>query len=471
MAGTATSSFGAGRRENHDASDFYARFTPPSISADTGVTRAVQTDVVFPGPAAAMTADEVADASVALVVTSPPYFVGKEYERDLDAGHIPTTYLEYLEGLREVFAACVRVLEPGGRIAVNVANLGRKPYRSLAADVIGILQDDLGLLLRGEVIWQKARGATGSCAWGSFQSPVNPVLRDVTERVVIASKGRFDRALTRRQRAAQGLPSEVSISRDDFLEATTDVWEIPAESATRVGHPAPFPVALPQRLIDLYTYKDDLVLDPYMGSGTTAVAAVRTGRHFVGFDVDPDYIRLAERRVAAERRRLGERDQLRLPGVSLPALPALVADGASPVEAARRSGLKATDVAVALLTEAGFEVTGTDVKAGPGVTVTATATCRDGITWWFDVVGGFTTTRSGLAKADVLWRTLGKVAVVTADAAPRKFALLATDLPPEGSPGAAALAAIVGAGTLTDALDLSDPATPATLAVWAGSAP
>ena len=141
--------------------------------------------------------DEVEDASVALVVTSPPYFAGKEYEEALGEGHIPASYLDYLDMLTEVFAECVRTLEPGGRIAVNVANLGRKPYRSLSADVIAILQDRLGLLLRGEVIWLKARGASGSCAWGSFRSPANPVLRDLTERVVIASKGRFDRALSR----------------------------------------------------------------------------------------------------------------------------------------------------------------------------------------------------------------------------------------------------------------------------------
>ena len=132
--------------------------------------------------------------SVALVVTSPPYFAGKQYEEELERDGIPSTYLEYLEMLRDVFAECVRTLEPGGRIAVNVANLGRKPYRSLSADVIRILEHDLGLLLRGELIWQKGEGASGSCAWGSFRSAANPVLRDISERVIVASKGRFDRA-------------------------------------------------------------------------------------------------------------------------------------------------------------------------------------------------------------------------------------------------------------------------------------
>ncbi|MDP8991655.1 MAG: site-specific DNA-methyltransferase, partial [Actinomycetota bacterium] len=230
--------------------------------------------------------DQVTPSSVALVVTSPPYFAGKEYEEAMGQGHVPGSYLEYLGLLTDVFAECAAKLEPGGRIAVNVANLGRKPYRSLAADVVTILQDRLGLLLRGEVVWVKGRGANGSCAWGSFRSPANPVLRDLSERVVVASKGRFDRALSCRDRRYHGLPWEASITRDEFLEATTDVWEIPADSATRVGHPAPFPVELPQRLIELYTYRDDLVLDPFVGSGSAAVAAVRTGRRFVGYDTD-----------------------------------------------------------------------------------------------------------------------------------------------------------------------------------------
>src|SRR4029077_17932762 len=169
--------------------------------------------------------------------TSPPYFAGKEYEQALGEGHIPATYLDYLQMLEAVFSDCVRTLEPGGRIAVNVANLGRKPYRSLSSDVIGILQDDLGLLLRGEIIWVKAKGAAGSTAWGSFQRPANPVLRDLTERVIVASKGRFDRALSASQREDLGLPCKASMWRDEFMEATTDVWEIPPESATRVGHP------------------------------------------------------------------------------------------------------------------------------------------------------------------------------------------------------------------------------------------
>jgi site-specific DNA-methyltransferase (adenine-specific) len=296
---TSTSNFGAGRRESHDATAFYERFTAPTISDDDHVVSYSDTDRIVVGDARSMS--DVPEACVALVVTSPPYFAGKAYEEEMGQGHIPGDYVAYLEMLRDVLEECVRVLEPGGRLAVNVANLGRKPYRSLAADVTAILQDDLGLLLRGEIVWVKGKGATGSTAWGSFQSAANPVLRDLSERVVVASKGRFDRAVGRPERARRGLPHENTISKEEFMASTLDVWHIAPESAKRVGHPAPFPVELPARCIRLFTYVDDVVLDPFMGSGTTAVAAVLNGRRFLGVETDPSYVALAEQRIAAAR--------------------------------------------------------------------------------------------------------------------------------------------------------------------------
>src|SRR6478672_5545390 len=294
---TSTSSFGVGRRESHDASGFYRRFRPPVVSnADDVLPPKPVAEPFICGDARAM--PEVADGSVALVVTSPPYFAGKQYEEELEREGVPGSYLEYLQLLTEVFAECVRTLEPGGRIAVNVANLGRKPYRSLSADVIGILERDLGLLLRGELVWQKGEGASGSCAWGSYRSAANPVLRDISERVIVASKGRFDRARTVKQRAAEGLPHESTLMADEFMALTLDVWSMPPESARRVGHPAPFPVELPEALIRLYTFAGDLVLDPFMGSGSTLVAAARLGRRYVGYDLDPAYVELARQRVA-----------------------------------------------------------------------------------------------------------------------------------------------------------------------------
>ena len=371
--GTSTSPFGVGKRESHDARDFYARFRPPEVSTDADVVDFTPDPPLICGDSRSMA--ELKPNSVALVVTSPPYFAGKEYEAALGAGHIPATYLEYLGMLRDVFDECKRVLEPGGRIAVNVANLGRRPYRSLAADVVRIVQDDLGLLLRGEIVWVKAEGASGSCAWGSFRKATNPVLRDVSERVVVASKGRFDRA--RR--------GESTASTDEFLEATLDVWRLAPESARRVGHPAPFPVELPQRLIELYTYRDDLVLDPFLGAGTTAVAAVRTGRRYCGYDTDPAYVELARGRVAAEAA---------TPRRPLPAPTA---------------GAAAEDLLVA----AGFTIVDHDVRLPKlGLTVDLVVEGADGRRWYVDVCGALTVPRAGLARTDEVWRVIGRASVL-----------------------------------------------------------
>ena len=415
--GTSTSSFGVGKRESHDSTDFYARFAPPEVSDDDTLGDPGELDVIHVGDSRDMTA--VPDASVALVVTSPPYFAGKEYETALGEGHVPGDYLDYLAMLRDVLAECVRTLEPGGRLAVNVANLGRRPYRSLAADVTTILQDDLRLLLRGEVVWQKQRGASGSCAWGSYQSPANPVLRDTTERVIIASKGRFDRV--GRGSAATGEPGIATIPGDEFMEATLDVWEIPAESASRVGHPAPFPVALVERCIQLLTYRGDVVLDPFMGSGTTAVAAVNTGRRYVGYDTDAGYVRQARERIASM-----------VPGV-----------------AGDRRTLK--DMARAVLDEAGYHDIEEGARIAPGVTVSFRATAPDGAVRLFELGGVHTPARPGLARIDNVWRTIAKAAVAHEVAPASDFIVLTS-----GSVRGGPLAAVVGADRpITAVVDLA----------------
>jgi site-specific DNA-methyltransferase (adenine-specific) len=429
---TVTARFGSGRRESHDASGFYDRFIAPQLSTDASIMRPRKVDVVYHGDARDMASVE--SNSIALVVTSPPYFAGKQYEESLGQGGVPATYFEYLGLLRDVFAECRRVLEPGGRIAVNVANLGRRPYRSLAGDVTAILQD-LGLLLRGEVVWWKGRAAGGSCAWGSYQHPSNPVLRDVTERIVIAGKGRFDRARPPTKRAADGHPSVATITRDEFLEATTDLWEIPPESARRVHHPAPFPVALPARLIELYTYEGDVVLDPFMGSGSSAVAAVRTGRRFIGFDTDASYIELARARVEEERERVGR---------------------AGP---AWRDGRRATEVAGDLLESVGFGAVRSKVRVpGIGIDLGFVALDRDGGEWAFDVHGGFTSGLTGLRRADTLWRALGRAAVVHGWRPELPFVLLTTEAPAPRSSGDVALSALRGPGRpVFDVIELLDP--------------
>jgi len=440
---TSTSSFGVSKRESHDASSFYRRFTAPVISPASDIASHRALDKLIAGDSRRM--DEVPASSVALVVTSPPYFAGKEYEESLGAGGAPATYLEYLGLLRDVFAQCAEKLEPGGRIAVNVANLGRRPYRSLSADVISILQDDLRLLLRGEIIWLKQRGSSGSCAWGSFQRPANPVLRDLTERVIVASKGRFDRAVAAGARAKRGLPSESSMTREDFMENTLDVWEIPAESATRVGHPAPFPVELPARLIELYTYRGDLVLDPFGGSGTTAVAALRTGRHYVCYDLDERYVRLAEARAEQERQRLARQTEAPHSKVSVPAIPVPVVAQEDFQSRSAREGKAAKQIARSLLEAAGFGAILQDPRQPGGISVSFSGLDRKGRTWLFEVAGSFTSYRAGLNRPEVLWKALGKAAVLSEMGSP-PLVLMTAATPGRGSPGAEALWRLTGPG-------------------------
>ncbi len=451
---TSTSAFGVSRRESHDSSAFYRRFSPPELSADGHVHPDKDIDRLFVGDSRKMA--EVPDSSVALVVTSPPYFVGKRYEEALGQDGVPGSYLEYLDMLRDVFSECARTLEPGGRIAVNVANLGRRPYRSLSADVTSILQDDLRLLLRGEVVWAKQRGSSGSCAWGSFQSPANPVLRDLTERVVVACKGRFDRALSPRERARRGLPHEATVTREDFMEDTLDVWEIPSESARRVGHPAPFPVELVARFIELYTYSWDLVLDPFAGSGTTAVAALRAGRHYAGYELDEAYVRLAEERLAAERRRpAGERGDGGVPPAAAPA----GAEGRSAKELARQ-----------LLARLELAQIREDRRMAAGLVADFAVDGPDGASWLFLVAGPHSSHRGGLQRGDSLWAAVAKASVLYHAAASR-VVLLTTALPAKGTSGAEALRHVSGPGRPVHAVvDILAPDAAARLAAMTAQA-
>ena len=286
---TQTSSFGVGKRESHDSSAFYGRgLARLQESKSRDVRRSTRVNALYTSSAERM--DELEDDSVALMVTSPPYHVGKEY----DSG---ASFEEYLGLLRRVFAETHRKLQPGGRAVVNLANLGRRPYVPLS-DVVSSMMMEIGYHMRGEVIWVKAKGASGSCAWGSWRSPSNPVIRDVHEYCLCFSKGRFDRVVK----------GTSTIGRDEFLDATLSVWSIPPESARRVGHPAPFPVELPRRFIELYTYEGELVLDPFIGSGTTAVAALQAGREWVGYETDEGYAEVARKRIEDSRAALPARE-------------------------------------------------------------------------------------------------------------------------------------------------------------------
>jgi len=447
-ARTRTLSFGSSKRESHDSAPFYSRFSSVEISDDSTINQPSVVDEIFCQDARDM--HQLACNSVALVVTSPPYFSGKEYEAELGVSGTPSNYIEYLRLLAEVFSECMRVLEPGGRIAVNVANLGRKPYRSLSADVVGILQD-LGFLLRGEIVWVKGRTTSGSCAWGTFAHPANPVLRDVTERVIVGSKGRFDRAIPQETRERLGLPSTPTITKDEFLEATVDVWEIPSESATRVGHPSPFPVELPMRLIQLYSYEGDVVLDPFIGSGTTAVAAVRTGRRYLGFDTTSEYVVLAKRRIEAELR-------------------AAQNNQSSGGKRWLSRGVSVTSDALELLKEAGFADIRVKQTIGPArVAADFVAVDSAGRKWAFAVAGSYTSVPSGLSTKDALWDVIARGAVLQSSLGGAvQLLVLTTELPRKGSASWRILESVVGRSkVLRDVIDIGDASACHKLALYA----
>ncbi|MEK6757417.1 MAG: site-specific DNA-methyltransferase [Bacteroidota bacterium] len=287
---TETSSFGTSGRISHDSSRFYnSRLyeQPARLSShlkDEDHVPPEQLDRIICKSSERM--DELPDCSVHLMITSPPYNVSKEYDENL-------TLDEYRELLRRVFRETFRVLVDGGRACVNVANVGRKPYIPFHAFIAQDMME-LGYAMRGEIIWNKGSSAGPSTAWGSWKSATNPTLRDVHEYILVFSKGDF---------ARKGKGKKNTIGRDEFLESTKSIWTFGAESAKRVGHPAPFPVELPRRLIHLYSFEGDIVLDPFAGSGSTCIAAIETKRHFVGYEKITAYVALADRRIEEARRR------------------------------------------------------------------------------------------------------------------------------------------------------------------------
>jgi DNA modification methylase len=286
---TRTTSFGSPGRVGHDSSAFYEGKLYLGMVQEEKVE-------YFENPIPAEHLDrslcksaedmsELPDGSVHLVVTSPPYNVGKDYDQDLSLD-------EYLEFLGRVWRQVNRVLVPGGRLCINVANLGRKPYIPIHALLIANVLES-GFLMRGEIIWDKGSSASPSTAWGSWKSASNSTLRDVHEYILVFCKQTYKRQ-NPYNRAS-------TISRDDFLEFTKSVWTIATESARKIGHPAPFPLELPRRLIELYSFDGEVVLDPFMGSGQTALATIQSGRHFVGYEIDEKYIELANKRMGEYR--------------------------------------------------------------------------------------------------------------------------------------------------------------------------
>ena len=283
--GTETSTFGTNGRINHNSERFYDTKLYRDIKTnnhegeeEVDVPSDFENKIIL-GSSTQMKG--LPDNSVHLMITSPPYNVSKEYDADL-------SLQEYLSLLEKVFRETYRVLVNGGRAAINVANVGRKPYIPLS-DYVSKIMIDIGYNMRGEIIWNKAAGAGVSTAWGSWKSASNPILRDVHEYILVFSKGDYKREKGSKLN---------TITKDQFIEWSKSIWSMNTESARKIGHPAPFPEELPYRLIQMYSFTDDIILDPFIGSGTTAIAALKSGRKFIGYENDKSYVTLAKNRIS-----------------------------------------------------------------------------------------------------------------------------------------------------------------------------
>lgn len=226
--------------------------------------------------------------SIHLVVTSPPYNLEKPYTNHSDG----LAYDAYLQWTGEVWRECTRVLVSGGRLCINIGENKRQniTYPTYSAFIQQCI--DLKLLYRGTIIWNK-NSAAKHCAWGSWNSCSNPHLVPRHEYIIVFSKNTHH---------LPGRVADCDLSKDgkEFMEMTRSVWNFGTESRTKIGHPAPFPVELPKRLIKFYSYVGNIVLDPFAGSGTTGVAAKKLNRSFVLIDNSSEYCELARNRIEQE---------------------------------------------------------------------------------------------------------------------------------------------------------------------------
>ncbi len=233
--------------------------------------------------------DALPPESVHLAITSPPYNLKIAYRDYTD--DLPPE--EYLRWLRDVWRSLYRVLVSGGRFVLNVAPTSIKNFRPIHHDLSRDLRE-LGYIMRTEIIWYKQTMGRRT-AWGSWRSPSNPHVIPSWEYVLVFSKGQWN---------LPGDRSQIDISSKEFETFSDGFWKIPPERS-RKGHPAPFPEELIERLVKFYSYRGNVVLDMFGGTGTVAAVARRLGRHYVHIDTSAEYCTIAEDRV---RRAVPPRD-------------------------------------------------------------------------------------------------------------------------------------------------------------------
>ena len=228
----------------------------------------------------------IADESIDLIVTSPPYNLDIDYKSCNDA----QPYNDYLKFTQAWLKRCLKWLKTDGRMCLNIPlDKNKGGHQSIGPDIIEIAKK-VGFKYHSTIIWNEGN-ISKSSAWGSWMSASCPYVIAPVELIVLLYKGEWKK--TRGSKKSD-------ITRNEFISWTNGVWSFKGESKRKIGHPTPFPVELPKRCIKLFSYVGDTVLDPFMGSGTTVVAAKQNNRHGIGIDFEIDYCQLAMERILKE---------------------------------------------------------------------------------------------------------------------------------------------------------------------------
>ena len=229
------------------------------------------------------------DNCVDMVLTSPPYNFGLDYD-----GHNDTeTWRAYFDRLFVILDECIRVTKHGGRIIVNVQPLFSDYIPT--HHIISHFLFDRGLIWKGEILWEKNNYNCKYTAWGSWKSPSSPYLKYTWEFLEIFCKGDIKKA---------GDRANIDIDDEQFKSWVNAKWSIaPERRMKEYGHPAMFPEGLVERALKLFTFRNDIILDPFNGAGTTTLVAHRLNRSYIGIDTSPDYCKTAQRRIAEYRER------------------------------------------------------------------------------------------------------------------------------------------------------------------------
>ena len=234
---------------------------------------------------------------VDMIVTSPPYYNLKEYAvwKDYDC---------YLNFIFQVLECCYDILRPGGWLCWNIqdcipfphSRTGKERYcQPLFAQTVNFI-NDIGFLYEKDIVWYKGKGTATQKLFGSYNLPGLILCSGLTEHIITARKPRGDY----KREIHEDVKEKSKLTKKEWGEWAVDLWNIHPESAKRIGHPAPYPIEIPYRLIRMNTFVGDTVLDPFMGSGTTALAAKRCSRNYIGYEIHKEYIDIAEGRLRAD---------------------------------------------------------------------------------------------------------------------------------------------------------------------------